>query len=341
MTFYSASLIFVLVVLCSNLIIYSVREFSIRKKILDIPNNRSSHSLPTPKGGGLSIVIIMIVTIILLSCEDLIAIDITMAMIIGLIIVSLTGLVDDLINLSVWKRVLAYLTSISISLYFVGGLDDISINNYSVHLSYAGYLASLFFLFWLVNLYNFMDGTDGFAAIQTISVSLFICYLLFMLNDMPLFILFFCLIVSTTVFLFWNWFPAKIFMGDVGSCSIGFLFGLFAVYTASRDLISLSVWVILLSPFIGDATFTLLKRILKKEQWYKAHNSHAYQKIYQSGYKHNELAFSLLVLNIIIVWPCAYLANYNKNLELAMIMLSYGIIGIIWYLAQNNCLNRK
>ena len=134
MTFYNACLIFVLVVLCSNVIIYSVRKFSIRKKILDIPNSRSSHSLPTPKGGGLSIVIIMIVTIVSLSNKNLIATDITMAMVIGLIIVSLTGLVDDLISLSIRNRVLSYLTSISISLYLIGGLGDISINNYNVHL---------------------------------------------------------------------------------------------------------------------------------------------------------------------------------------------------------------
>ena len=96
----------------------------------------------------------------------------------------------------------------------------------------------------------------------------------------------------------------------------------------------ISVWLILLSPFIGDATFTLLKRIINKEKWYKAHNSHAYQKLYQLGMTHKQLAICLLITNTIIIWPLAYFANAYRSLEFAMIILSYFMIGAIWLVVQ-------
>jgi len=327
--------IFILITLSSSVIIHFIRKYAIKNRLIDIPNNRSSHASPTPKSGGIAIVITMLITIMSLALYELIDINITLSMIVGLSIVATTGLIDDLKNLSINTRVIAYVFSIVISLYLIGGLKYISINNYDIYLNDAGYIIGLLLIFWIINLYNFMDGTDGFAAIQTICICLFVCYLFLVSNNAPFFILFFCLLSSTIAFLFWNWSPAKIFMGDVGSCSIGFLFGVFAIYTENQGVISLAVWLILLSPFIGDATYTLLKRIKNKEQWYKAHNSHAYQKIYQAGIKHNELALGLLVLNGVIVWPCAYFANSNNNLEIAMMLLSYSIIGIIWFLAQN------
>jgi len=320
------------------MIIYFIREYSIKNKLFDIPNNRSSHTLPTPKSGGVAIVITMLITIMSLAFYDFIDINITLSMIIGLSIVAVTGLIDDLKNLSIKNRVVAYIVSVVISLYLIGGLNNISINNYNIHLSDAGYIVSLLFMFWIINLYNFMDGTDGFAAIQTISACLFICYLLFISDNAPFFTLVFCLLSSTIAFLYWNWSPAKIFMGDVGSCSIGFLFGVLAIYTEGQGMIPISVWLILLAPFIGDATFTLFKRILNREKWYKAHNSHAYQKFYQARVSHRQLAIGLLVINVLITWPCAYVANFNKNLEFAMILLSYSIIGGVWLMGQNNYL---
>ena len=150
-----------------------------------------------------------------------------------------------------------------------------------------------------------------------------------------------CLIASTIGFLYWNWAPAKIFMGDVGSCTIGFLFGLLSLYMEKAGIISIAVWLILLSPFIGDSTFTLFKRIICKEKWYTAHNEHAYQKLHQLGLTHAKLATGLLVINIIVIWPIAWLAHAYKNVEFLMLMSSYSIIAIIWLVVQSKCKETK
>jgi Fuc2NAc and GlcNAc transferase len=124
-------------------------------------------------------------------------------------------------------------------------------------------------------------------------------------------------------------------MGDVGSCTLGFLFGLLAIYTEKKGMIPIGVWIILLAPFIGDATFTLFKRIINREKWYEAHNSHAYQKLYQLGISHSKLATGLLITNIIVIWPFAYFAYSYKNIEFIMLISSYGILSIIWLIVQN------
>jgi glycosyltransferase WbpL len=333
--------IFMLLLLCvsfaiiSSVITNCIRKMAIKNDLYDVPNQRSSHAVPIPKGGGASIVTLLMITIVTLSSLGLIEMDFSMSLIIGISIVAVIALIDDYKNLPILVRALAYIVAAMLAVFCIGGLSHISINDYNVQLNYFGYPLSVLCLVWLTNLYNFMDGTDGFAAIQTVCVGLFCGLLLLLSGQIPLSIILFCLVSSTIGFLYWNWSPAKIFMGDVGSCTIGFLFGLLLIYTVKTGLISMSVWLILLSPFIGDATYTLIKRILNREKWYKAHNSHAYQKIYQLGLSHSKLAISLLVINILVIWPIGYIANEYKSTEFAMLILAYTIIGVIWLIAQN------
>ena len=143
-----------------------------------------------------------------------------------------------------------------------------------------------------------------------------------------------CLASTTVGFLYWNFAPARIFMGDVGSCSIGFFFGLLAVYTGFNGIISICVWLVLLAPFISDATFTLVSRILNRERWYVAHKSHAYQKLHQLGLSHKQLSLNLFVVNILLIWPLAYLVNSYTKYELPIVILSYILMATIWLLIQ-------
>jgi Fuc2NAc and GlcNAc transferase len=325
----------VAVTIVSSLITNFIRYFSIKNKLYDIPNDRSSHDIPKPKGGGLSIVLVLLITIGFLILNHQIDSELSMSLLIGLSLVAAVGFIDDYKNLPVSIRAAAYVLAAVFSIYLIGGVSALSINNYQIQLNEFGYLLAVLFVVWITNLYNFMDGTDGFAAIQTICVGLFCGVLLYLSANISYAILLFCLVASTLGFLYWNWSPAKIFMGDVGSCTIGFLFGLLAVYSEKAEMLSISVWLILLAPFIGDATFTLFKRIINKEKWYKAHNSHAYQRLYQSGLTHSQLAIGLLATNILIIWPSAYFAYSYKNLELVMLISSYCIIGIIWLAVQN------
>ncbi len=318
----------------SSFITNFVRYFSIKNKLYDIPNSRSSHDIPKPKGGGISIVIILLGTIVILSFYNLIDPDLSKSLLAGLSIVAAIGLYDDYKSLPILTRAVSYVLASIFSVYLIGGFSYLSIDNYNLNLGYFGFLLSVLFVVWLTNLYNFMDGTDGFAAIQTICVGLFSGSLLYMSGNVSYGIILFCLVSSTLGFLYWNWAPAKIFMGDVGSCTIGFLFGLLSIYTEKTGIISISVWLILLAPFIGDATFTLFERIINKEKWYEAHKSHAYQKLHQLGISHSKLAQGLLIINIIIIWPSAYFAYSHESLEFIMLILSYCTIGIIWLVVQ-------
>ena len=222
---------FNLLILCVSLVFVSsmatdfIRRISIKNKLYDVPNNRSSHHIPTPRGGGVVIILTLLITIAILAFNKELGTDFSISMLIGLSIIAATGLIDDIKNLPILIRATAYIVGAVLSIYLIGGFSYLSINNFSLHLGSFGYILSVLFVVWLTNLYNFMDGTDGFAAIQTICVALFCGLLLFSSDNMPFAIILFCLASSTIGFLILNWAPAKIFMGDVGSCTLGFLFG--------------------------------------------------------------------------------------------------------------------
>lgn len=301
-----------------------------KKNLVDIPNQRSSHKVSTPKGGGISIVTLTLISLIVLLISNSINLEFGVGLAIGLIVIATTGFVDDIYNLSIFKRVVLYGGAVLCSILILSPDQEISFGQNSFQIGVMIYVLYAIYSFWILNLFNFMDGTDGYAAIQTLTTSLFSWILLGSLvspNESTLLLIVFS---ATLGFLVWNWSPAKIFMGDVGSCSIGFIFAIYSIFTVTEGSLSLSVWLILLSPFIGDATFTLLKRVVLREKWYHAHNGHAYQKLYQTGINHRKIAIGLLVFNILFIFPMAYHAHFNNELELYLLVANYAIIGLIW-----------
>jgi Fuc2NAc and GlcNAc transferase len=343
MNLFNLILLFSVILIISVVITYYIRNFSIKNNLYDIPNKRSSHDMPIPKGGGLSIIILLIITTGTLFYFQMISREIMFSIITGLLIVSVIGLIDDYKNLPIFIRLFGYTFAAIIALYFIGGVNSLFESNHNffkccdINISRFGdmgpFLAVLFIL-WLTNLYNFMDGADGFAAIQTICVSLFCSFLFYSSDNYALFIIMLCMASSTIGFLYWNWSPAKVFMGDVGSCSIGFFFGLLSIYTVKEEMVPISIWMILLAPFIGDATFTLIKRIIKNEKWYEAHNSHAYQKLFQYGLSHSQLTLGLIIINLLLMWPLAIFAQIYQNYDLYIVLLAYILIWFIWYIAH-------
>jgi len=340
MNIYKLLLLLVSVVLVSAFFTNLIRHLSIKYKFYDIPNDRSSHDARIPKGGGIPIIVIVFLSIAILLFLEKIDFYISISLLLGIIIISATSLIDDFKSLSVTFRAIAYTFGAALSFYLIDGLATITIGNNDFNLKYFSYPLCVLFIFWMTNLYNFMDGTDGFAAVQTICVSLFCGILAYISSEISYAIILLCIAASTIGFLFWNWSPAKIFMGDVGSCSLGFVFGLLSIHTEKNGLISISIWLILLAPFIVDTSLTLIKRIITGEKWYKAHNTHAYQRFYQSGFSHGQLAIALLKINLLIIWPCAYIANIYKNLELAMLILVYCFMGSIWLIGQKNLISK-
>lgn len=311
-----------------------IRNYSLKYSIIDIPNERSSHTNPTPRGGGLSISVLVMLTVLLLYYLKLIPFEYVLALAGGGLLVTSVGWLDDHYDLSPLWRVSIYFIASGWALFWLGGLDTISFGNYLLSANTVIYFIIIIFIVWLTNLYNFMDGTDGLAASEAISVGLFSGIIFLQIQEKGLAIICFSIAATAAGFLYWNWAPAKIFMGDVGSCFTGFIFGVLALIGEKTGSLPLMIWIILLSVFICDATFTLIKRIVRREKWYLAHRSHSYQKLVQMNVSHSKLATAVLGLNLLITWPGAYIAYQWKQYALYVFLLIILLMYLIWIVIQ-------
>ena len=119
-------------------------------------------------------------------------------------------------------------------------------------------------------------------------------------------------------------------MGDVGSCLLGFVFGVMSIIGEKEGTVTIAIWFILLAVFIGDATLTLLMRVTNGEKWYQAHKSHAYQRLAQLGMSHKCLALNLLLMNVIILWPMAYMAFVWGEYSYYIVATSVLLVSVLW-----------
>ena len=280
-----------ILLIVSYAITYFFRKIAIKKSILDLPNERSSHTIPTPRGGGLAIVITWYIGITFFLFCNKISTELYFAFLSGLILV-IVSLTDDFINLSPIIRLFAQAASSALALYFLGGLQIIDFGIFKIESIWILTPIAFIAFIWFINLYNFLDGIDGYAALEAIFIS--ISFFLFT-HDFNLIIL----AVATLGFLIWNWQPAKIFMGDVGSTLLGFNFVVFAIYFQNSEKLSIIVILILTAVFWFDATLTLFRRWRNNEKLSVAHKKHAYQRIVQAGFSHQKTVFCSLIINVI------------------------------------------
>jgi Fuc2NAc and GlcNAc transferase len=168
-------------------------------------------------------------------------------------------------------------------------------------------LMLVFPLVWGINLYNFMDGIDGLAGVEALTVALGAAVILLMTDDTRYVFAFATVAAATLGFLLWNWPPAKIFMGDVASGFLGFLFGAFIILTQGSAL-NIWAWFILLGVFIVDATITLLRRLARGDNAFAAHRSHAYQHAARRLGNHRSVTLAIGAINLFWLLPLAGLA---------------------------------
>jgi Fuc2NAc and GlcNAc transferase len=303
-----------------------IRHYALHRMILDHPNQRSLHTVPTPRGGGLSISLTVIACTVLLWVSGLMSLQTAQAIGAGLVLVTITGWLDDHFSIAIHWRALCYLAAAAWACYWVFPGSDVP---WLYGLIY--YCGWVFAIAWLTNLYNFMDGSDGLAASETVCTALAAAILL--ANQTGLMVLLLSLAAASSGFLIWNWPPARIFMGDAGSCVVGYLFGTLALITHVDGTLSPAVWLILLSVFICDASLTLLKRMLAGEKWYEAHSQHAYQLFIKMKTGHKRLLVRVILINIMLV-PAAYTAAWSPGLEWYLAAAVYALLGGLWMLVQ-------
>lgn len=304
-----------IVFLISILLTGLIRKYVLRKNILDIPNNRSSHCLPTPRGGGMTFVFLFVILSLWLALQHKIPLSLFYALSGGLL-VALIGWLDDVISIEpIWRATVHVLAAIW-AVYWLGGLFSLGI---------AGYLLTVIGIVWCINLYNFMDGIDGLAGVEGVFISLCAALALSLLGISGMGLLCFLLAGVIAGFLVWNWPPAKIFMGDVGSGYLGYVFSVLAITTANLNILPLVFWITISAIFLCDATFTTLYRMYKGERWYEAHRKHAYQQLVQYGGDHKTVTIGIFLINLFILLPTASAMLFKPTWRFEM--LSMVVIG--------------
>ena len=288
-------------------------RFAVRNKMTVIPNERSLHDLPTPKGGGIAIVLTWYTGITILFLCGIIERNLFFALLSG-IFLAIVSLIDDLNGLKpVIRLIIQFLTAI-LAFFFLGGLRPLIMPLINFNYDFLVYPAAIFGMVWFINLFNFMDGVDGFASTEAI----IICSVLFIVSGNLINLL---LISCVFGFLFWNWPKAKIFMGDVGSTQLGFILVVLGIYFHNIYKFSILNWIMLSSPFWFDATLTLYRRWRNGEKLSEAHRKHVYQRIVQSGFSHLKVNIYLIAVNCFVVLMILIYREF-KFLQLPLFFLT-------------------
>lgn len=297
-----------------------VRRYA-ERRLMDLPNARSSHRQPTPRGGGLAIVLVFSLALAGLAGLGRVPWPLFMALA-GFVPLAAIGFVDDHGHVPARWRFLVQLAAAVWALAWLGDLSRLTIGGHLLNLGGIGHLLAALWIVWMINLFNFMDGIDGIAGLEAMSVAASAALLAG--TDAAVAGPSLALAAATGGFLIWNWPPAKIFMGDVGSGALGFVLAVLALWSAGQGTLSLGVWWILAAVFLVDATLTLLIRLGRGERWYEAHRSHAYQHVARRRGAHRPVTLGVFAINVLWLLPLAWLAAAHPWLEpvaLAMAIL--------------------
>ncbi|PHX42758.1 glycosyl transferase [Pseudomonas sp. NZIPFR-PS5] len=243
-----------------------LRRYALHKSLLDIPNGRSSHTIPTPRGGGVAIVISYLVALVWMLCAGLIGRDPFLAMFGAGALIAALGFLDDHGHIAARWRLLGHFFAAAWALFWLGGLPPISVFGMALAPGLIVNVLAAFYLVWLLNL---------------------------------------LLACAVAGFLAWNFPPAKIFMGDAGSGFLGIMLGCLSLQGAWISSQFLWVWLILLGVFIVDATVTLIRRLIRGDKVYEAHRSHAYQFASRRFGKHLPVTSAVGVINLCWLLPVA------------------------------------
>jgi UDP-N-acetylmuramyl pentapeptide phosphotransferase/UDP-N-acetylglucosamine-1-phosphate transferase len=297
----------------SFILTWLIKLYAVRNNMEVVPNDRSLHDMPTPKGGGIAIILTWYTGISILFFSGIIERDLFLALLSG-ILLAIVSLIDDIRGLRPGIRLIVQFLTAILAFYFLKGLRPLIIPEISFNYNYVVYPIAIVGMVWFINLFNFMDGVDGFASLEAI----IICSVIFVFTWSLASIL---LIACITGFLYWNWPKASIFMGDVGSTQLGFILVVFGIYYHNAFEFSILNWIMLTSPFWFDATITLFRRWRNGEKLSEAHRKHVYQRMVQAGSSHERVNVYLLYINMFINL-LIILYRESKILQIPLFVLS-------------------
>ena len=313
---------------CSWVLTAAVRRSAMAAQMLDHPNERSSHTRPTPRGGGLAVVCTFLGLVVLMFATEAIPVGLALSLVGSGLIVAGVGFLDDRAHLPARVRFLAHSAAAILALGAMQGIPPVPVFGHSVDLGWPGLVLAVVYLVWMVNLYNFMDGIDGIAGIEAVTVALggALCWWLATATAHWFVPVAFASCVAG--FLAWNYPPAKIFMGDAGSGFIGIVLGILSLWTAQEIAQVFWSWFILLGCFMVDATTTLVRRVRRGDKFNEAHRSHAYQYAARKHGSHRNVSLACGFINLVWLLPLALLVAMRKLDGVAGVILAYA--PLVW-----------
>lgn len=317
----------------------------LRKAVLDIPNDRSSHSVPTPRGGGWGVIAGLAVAGVLIASVA------GPALWLGFLALALVVAVplswrDDRGGLGVRIRLLGQFLSVSAAIAGVFMTDAPLADTILGHdlsrtpLALVGLAILMTGYVWFVNLYNFMDGIDGIAGAETVFIAGSIAAIAWLSGlESPLLFHFPLILAGAAAgFLVWNWHPAKVFMGDVGSIPLGLTVGFFLLSAALSGLLFPAI--ILPLYFVADATLTLFRRLARGEKVWEAHRTHFYQRA-ATGVGHSKTVLVIMAGNAGLFAFAVLALTYPFLSLVAALAWTASLLGVLSVLAGDTALRQQ
>lgn len=310
-----------------------LRSYALRRHLIDIPNARSSHTVPTPRGGGVAIVLCVLAALPVLVWAGSIDARTCWGLMGSGALVAAVGFADDHGHIAARWRLLIHFLAAGWALFWMEGAPPLELAGWTIDARRAGALVAAIYLAWMVNLYNFMDGIDGIAGVEAITVCVAAAALYALPEVRGSVMLPLVLAATTAGFLYWNFPPAKTFLGDAGSGFLGMLLGAMSLQAAWLDAKLLWAWLILLGVFVVDATFTLAHRLRRGERLHQPHRSHAYQRAARHFGRHLPVTMAVSAINLLWLFPIAILVVQNDLDGLVGVLLAYfPLVVLVWWL---------
>ncbi len=293
--------------------------------VLDDPTHRSLHDVPKPRTGGIAIFISIFITWLIIVLVQDVEIFIYYVLV-GLSLLSVISYIDDRYSIpQFWRLLFHIFAAILLVLSGIGlSASDISIEKFIDNAFVLNGLTILAVV-WFINLYNFMDGMDGLAGGMGVIGFGCLAWLGWFAGNNLFMLMAFIIAAANLGFLLHNFPPAKIFMGDVGSITMGYLVAFFSLWGIQANIFTWWIPILIFSPFIVDATITLIKRLYNREKVWEAHKSHYYQKLVQSGWGHRKTAIYEYILMATIA--CSVIAIQALNSDILTFFLT-----LVWLL---------
>jgi len=305
-----------------------VRAYAVKTRLLDVPNDRSSHTAPTPRGGGVAIVASSMGLLLILTVVGWIESRLVCAAIGAGSLVAVLGFIDDRSSLPARVRFLGHAAAAAWVLWWMGNVPKVPLFGVLVDLSYAGPALCSLYIVWMINLFNFMDGIDGIAGIEAVITALGGAALWWLAGTGTGWVAASVFAFCVGGFLVWNWPPAKIFMGDVGSGFLGLMVALLSLWCGQTSPALFWSWLILVGCFMVDATTTLVRRVSRGERFFEAHRGHAYQYASRRAGKHLPITLACAAINLLWLLPIAIAVALGRLDGLLGVLIAYA--PLIW-----------